>query len=250
MTRSISSGPAMSLRFPTYFRLEAGIERHVKLFKFQPWIGVRVWNALDSFLPGGCAVESRIAELRHLLQLRVSADPDRHAVRAVTRDHPGAGQARRTARLDRAPPLSHRHHLRRAQHAHLARLSLRRSPDDRRTRSGRTHSAAESAVADDGRDPPASRLVRPGAASTSSPGARSASASGCGGWCFDTLLKQDIQFFDSRDTGEITTRLWADVPPLEHALGDELADTLKNVGLRRLRNGAAVLHVAAAHAAS
>jgi len=39
------------LRFPTYFRLEAGIERHIKLLKFQPWLGVRVWNALDSFLP-------------------------------------------------------------------------------------------------------------------------------------------------------------------------------------------------------
>jgi hypothetical protein len=38
-------------RFPTYFRLEAGIERHVKLFRFRPWIGVRVWNALESFLP-------------------------------------------------------------------------------------------------------------------------------------------------------------------------------------------------------
>jgi ATP-binding cassette subfamily B protein len=46
---------------------------------------------------------------------------------------------------------------------------------------------------------------------------------------FHTLLRQDIQFFDSRDTGEITTRLWADVPPLEHALGEELAETLKNV---------------------
>jgi hypothetical protein len=44
-------GPRNVLRFPTYFRLEAGIERHVKLFKFQPWIGVRVWNALESFLP-------------------------------------------------------------------------------------------------------------------------------------------------------------------------------------------------------
>jgi hypothetical protein len=44
-------GPRNVLRFPTYFRLEAGIERHVKIFKFQPWIGVRVWNALDSFLP-------------------------------------------------------------------------------------------------------------------------------------------------------------------------------------------------------
>jgi hypothetical protein len=39
------------LRFPTYFRLEAGLERHTKIFRFQPWIGVRVWNALDSFLP-------------------------------------------------------------------------------------------------------------------------------------------------------------------------------------------------------
>src|SRR5436189_3263399 len=46
---------------------------------------------------------------------------------------------------------------------------------------------------------------------------------------FQTLLRQDIRFFDSRDTGEITTRLWADVPPLEHALGEELAETLKNV---------------------
>ena len=45
---------------------------------------------------------------------------------------------------------------------------------------------------------------------------------------FHALLRQDIQFFDSHDTGEITTRLWADVPPLEHALGEELAETLKN----------------------
>ncbi len=48
---------------------------------------------------------------------------------------------------------------------------------------------------------------------------------------FKTLLAQDIQFFDSRDTGDIATRLWADVPPLEHALGEELAETLKNVVL-------------------
>jgi ATP-binding cassette subfamily B protein len=44
---------------------------------------------------------------------------------------------------------------------------------------------------------------------------------------FETLLAQDIQFFDSRDIGEITTRLWADVPPLEYVLGEELADSLK-----------------------
>jgi ABC-type multidrug transport system fused ATPase/permease subunit len=44
---------------------------------------------------------------------------------------------------------------------------------------------------------------------------------------FESLLLQDIQFFDSRDTGEITTRLWTDVPPLEYVLGEELADTLR-----------------------
>lgn len=40
-----------ALRFPSYVRLEAGLERKVKILKFQPWIGVRVWNALNSFLP-------------------------------------------------------------------------------------------------------------------------------------------------------------------------------------------------------
>ena len=44
-------GPRNSLRFPTYLRLEVGIERRLKVLKFQPWVGVRVWNALDSFLP-------------------------------------------------------------------------------------------------------------------------------------------------------------------------------------------------------
>ncbi len=44
---------------------------------------------------------------------------------------------------------------------------------------------------------------------------------------FDTLLVQDLQFFDSRDTGAITTRLWTDVPPLEYVLAEELAETLR-----------------------
>ncbi len=44
-------GARNSLRFPMYFRLEAGLERKVRILKFRPWIGVRVWNALDSFLP-------------------------------------------------------------------------------------------------------------------------------------------------------------------------------------------------------
>ena len=44
-------GPRNSARFPTYLRTEVGIERHFKVGKLQPWIGVRVWNALESFLP-------------------------------------------------------------------------------------------------------------------------------------------------------------------------------------------------------
>ncbi len=44
-------GPRNSARFPAYLRLEVGLERRFKILKFQPWIGVRVWNALDSFLP-------------------------------------------------------------------------------------------------------------------------------------------------------------------------------------------------------
>ena len=44
---------------------------------------------------------------------------------------------------------------------------------------------------------------------------------------FGTLLRQDIQFFDRRDVGEITTRLSADVPPLEYVLGEEFADSLR-----------------------
>jgi len=41
------------------------------------------------------------------------------------------------------------------------------------------------------------------------------------------LLVQDIEFFDRRDAGEMTTRLWADVPPLQFVLGEEFADALR-----------------------
>jgi ABC-type multidrug transport system fused ATPase/permease subunit len=44
---------------------------------------------------------------------------------------------------------------------------------------------------------------------------------------FDTLLRQDVHFFDRRETGEITTRLWADVPALQFVLGEELADAMR-----------------------
>jgi len=44
-------GPRNSDRFPTAFRLELGVERRVRIRKWDPWIGVRVFNALNSFLP-------------------------------------------------------------------------------------------------------------------------------------------------------------------------------------------------------
>jgi hypothetical protein len=44
-------GPRNALRFPTYARLEVGAEHRFRVFKFQPWIGVRVLNALNAFLP-------------------------------------------------------------------------------------------------------------------------------------------------------------------------------------------------------
>jgi ATP-binding cassette subfamily B protein len=46
---------------------------------------------------------------------------------------------------------------------------------------------------------------------------------------FDTLLLQDIEFFDVHDTGQITARLSADIPPLEYVLAEELADTCRAV---------------------
>jgi hypothetical protein len=44
-------GARNELRFPAYARLELGVERRFKIFGFQPWIGVRLTNALGTFLP-------------------------------------------------------------------------------------------------------------------------------------------------------------------------------------------------------
>jgi ABC-type multidrug transport system fused ATPase/permease subunit len=52
-------------------------------------------------------------------------------------------------------------------------------------------------------------------------------ASGLRQQVFDTLLRQDIEFFDRHDTGELTTRLWADIPILQSALGEALADAVR-----------------------
>jgi outer membrane receptor protein involved in Fe transport len=45
------AGPRNATRFPVYPRLEVGVERRFKIFKFRPWIGVRLTNALNQFLP-------------------------------------------------------------------------------------------------------------------------------------------------------------------------------------------------------
>lgn len=44
-------GPRNSSRFPTYFRVDLGLEHRFKIGKFEPWIGVRADNALNSPLP-------------------------------------------------------------------------------------------------------------------------------------------------------------------------------------------------------
>jgi hypothetical protein len=38
-------------RLPNYFRLDLGLEHRFHIFKLQPWIGIRAYNALNSFLP-------------------------------------------------------------------------------------------------------------------------------------------------------------------------------------------------------
>jgi hypothetical protein len=44
-------GPRNVLRFPTYLRLELGLERRIKILRFQPWVGVRMNNILGKLLP-------------------------------------------------------------------------------------------------------------------------------------------------------------------------------------------------------
>ncbi|MBI3492921.1 MAG: TonB-dependent receptor [Acidobacteria bacterium] len=44
-------GPRNDLRFPTSARLELGLERRIKVLRFQPWVGIRVTNILGAFLP-------------------------------------------------------------------------------------------------------------------------------------------------------------------------------------------------------
>ena len=44
-------GPRQAFRFPQYVRTELGVEHRFTIKKFRPWIGVRVDNALQAWLP-------------------------------------------------------------------------------------------------------------------------------------------------------------------------------------------------------
>ena len=44
-------GPRDAARFPSTFRLDLGLEHKFKVLRWDPWIGVRLNNALNSFLP-------------------------------------------------------------------------------------------------------------------------------------------------------------------------------------------------------
>jgi hypothetical protein len=52
-------GPRNVARMPNYFRLDLGVEHRFHILKFDPWIGIRAYNALNSFLPGD--VQSNIS---------------------------------------------------------------------------------------------------------------------------------------------------------------------------------------------
>jgi hypothetical protein len=44
-------GPRNDQRMPNYLRFDLGLEHRFKIFKLQPWIGVRAYNAFNAFLP-------------------------------------------------------------------------------------------------------------------------------------------------------------------------------------------------------
>jgi hypothetical protein len=44
-------GPRNVERMPNYLKFDIGVEHRFKIFKVQPWIGVRAYNAFNAFLP-------------------------------------------------------------------------------------------------------------------------------------------------------------------------------------------------------
>ena len=44
-------GPRNQQRMPNYVRVDLGVEHRFRIFRLQPWIGVRAYNAFNAFLP-------------------------------------------------------------------------------------------------------------------------------------------------------------------------------------------------------
>jgi hypothetical protein len=44
-------GPRQTFRFPAHVRTELGVEHRFRIFKLEPWIGIRAYNAFNAFLP-------------------------------------------------------------------------------------------------------------------------------------------------------------------------------------------------------
>ncbi len=90
-TRSISSAPATSATASRLtVRTQIGVERRIKILKWDPWIGVRVDNPINAFLPTDVQNNIGVAGVRLVLQLGIPAAADHRAVRAVIRRHGGA----------------------------------------------------------------------------------------------------------------------------------------------------------------
>ena len=49
---------------PNYLRFDLGLEHRFKIFKLQPWIGVRAYNAFNAFLPADVQANISVAGLR------------------------------------------------------------------------------------------------------------------------------------------------------------------------------------------
>ena len=85
MNGSITSGRGTIIGFPTYARVDFGVEHRFKIRKYRPWIGVRADNALSTLPAVRRAGQYLVAGVRNLLQYRVSSVPHPDSLRTVRR---------------------------------------------------------------------------------------------------------------------------------------------------------------------
>ena len=140
-------GPRNDRRFPTYVRVDLGVEHRFKFGKYRPWIGVRVDNALNSFLPAdvqanitspafGTFYNSDTASSGSRSASNASAPTSARAFHRLTQQRPTS------SRVAVPDPRRARRRLRRHRHqpaVRPARVLLRhaRHPGDARQRARR-----------------------------------------------------------------------------------------------------------------